>query len=350
MPSERTFDFHGLVGLRVQTDASFAADYFHAEYQPAAGSISSELPVVMLRWTESRLPRRPDANYRLKIHKGLARWYYRIRFEDETILIEAVGNRVAVPMVHHMLVHGCLRYLCSGRNALLLHAAALAHGSRSLVFAGSGGVGKTTVSSIVLDQGGADWEWHADDYVFLASPGDTYSYPSRAHLYADLLKQVPAVSSQLKVGQRAHLAVFGRVRQISSERIKWPLRVEPRLLWPKHKAAQRARMNALLLLERSEAREVKLEPILDSERLVDELMQVNFKEAQHTIELLDGFETPMDYLDEWKTHERTTLRRALQNAPAFRLMLPRSADLDRTLLVSRLQHLITVEDDSQITN
>jgi hypothetical protein len=347
---DRTFDFHGLVGLRVQTDASFVADYFRAEYGPAAGPISAELPTVVLRWTESGLPRRPGANYRLKIHKGLARWYYRIRFEDASIRIEGAGNQMAVPMVHHMLVHGCLRYLCSRRNALLLHAAALAQGDRSLVFAGPGGVGKTTVSSMVLDQGGPGWELHADDYVFLTATGATYSYPSRAHLYADLLKQVPDISGQLSARQRAHLTAFGLVRQISGERIKWPLRVESSLLWPDRKTAPYARMQALLLLERGEAKEINLEPIGDIEHLVDEIIQVNFKEARHTIELLEGFETPMDYLAEWKSRERMMLRRALQDAPAFRLQMPRTASLDRNKLASQLQHLVTVEDDSRIVD
>ncbi|MFQ5923030.1 MAG: hypothetical protein ACE5M4_09310 [Anaerolineales bacterium] len=347
---ERTFDFHGLVGLRVQTDDSFVADYFHAEYEPAAGPISAELPLVMLHWTESSLPRRPDVDYRLKIHKGLARWYYRIRFEPQAIRIEAAGNRTAVPMVHHMLVHGCLRYLCSGQNALLLHAAALVQGDRSLVFTGPGGVGKTTVSSIVLDQGGSNWELHADDYVFLTSSGNTYSYPSRAHMYSDLLERVPAASSQLSARQRAHLTLFGLVRQISGERIKWPLRVEPGVLWPNYETAPHARLQALLLLEPSEAQEVKLEPIGDLEHLVDRLMQVNFEEARHTIELIGGFEAPIDYLEQWKSLESKTLRRALQDKPAYHLLLPRTASLDRSKFVSELQQMVTVEDDSRVAN
>ena len=347
---DRTFDFHGLVGLRVQTDDSYAADYFQAEYGSASDPIPAALSAVELRWTESSLPRRPGAKYRLKIHKGLARWYYRIRFEAETILIEAVGNRTAVSMVHHMLVHGCLRYLCSRQDTLLLHAAALAQGDRSMVFAGSGGVGKTTVSSIVLDQGGPNWNLHADDYVFLTAAGDTYSYPSRAHLYSDLLKQVPAISGQLSSRQRAHLAVFGLVRRISGERIKWPLRVEPGTLWPDHMTAPRAGLQALLLLNRSDVKEVELEPIGDLEQLVDELIRVNFKEARHTIELMEGFDTPLDYLERWKAHELETLRRALQNAPALRLQMPRTAGLDRNGLVSKLQHLVNVEDDSKIVS
>ena len=350
MKFDQTFNFHGLVGLRVQTDASFAADYFQAEYGQANGPTSSELPTVTLYWSESSLPRRPDSSYRLKIHKGLARWYYRVRFKPEAILIEAAGNQAAVPMVHHMLVHGCLRFLCSGGRAMLLHAASLAQEDRSLVFAGSGGVGKTTVSSIVLEQGGSNWQLHADDYVFLSSTGDTYSYASRAHLYSDLLKGVPAVSGRLSRMQRAHLAVFGTVRRISGERIKWPLRVKPGQLWPNRKTAPRARMQALLLLERGEASEVNFEPILELDYLVDELMQVNFYEARHTIELIGGSDAPEDYLRKWKSRERKTLRHALEKTQAFRLLLPPTASLDREELETKLEHLVTQKDDRRVAD
>lgn len=348
MRFDRSYNFHGLVGLRVQTDVSFVADYFHAEYGPAAGAIPVDLPIVVLRWTESSLPRRPDPSYRLKVHKGLARWYYRLRFEPERILIEAAGNRMAVPMVHHMLVHGCLRYLCSAQDTLMLHAAALAQGGRSLVFAGSGGVGKTTVSSILLDQGGSGWELHADDYVFLSSAGDTYSYASRAHLYADFLQGVPSASNKLSARQRAHLSAFGAVRRISGERIKWPLRVEPSLLWPERVSAPHAKLQALLVLESSRAEQASLEPISDSETLVDRLIQVNFYEARHTIELIEGFHSDSEYLEQWQSREREALWRALEDAPAYRLSMPQTASIDRAKLVSILQQLVTVEHGSRI--
>ena len=345
---DRTYNFHGLVGLRVRTDSSFAADYFAAEYGPAAGAIAAELPSVVLRWMDSSLPRRPGPDYRLKIHKGLARWFYRIRLEPQEILIEAAGNRTAVPMVHHMLVHGCLRYLCSAQDAMMLHAAALAQGGRSLVIAGSGGVGKTTVSSILLDQGGPGWELHADDYVFLSSAADTHLYPSRAHLYADYLKAVPSVTNKLSARQRAHLNAFGTVRRVSGDRIKWPLRVEPEVLWPDRASTSHAQLKALLLLESSRAEEVNLEPISDSAALVDRLLQVNFYEARHTIELIEGFRSHPEYLEAWQSRERETLQRALDNAPAYRLSLPPTASIERTKLVSIFQQLVAVEHDSRI--
>jgi hypothetical protein len=345
---DRTHNFHDLVGLRVRTASSFAADYFGAEYGPAAGAIPEELPIVVLHWTDSRLPRRPGPNYRLKIHKGLARWYYRLHIEPERILIEATGNRMAVSMVHHMLVHGCLRYLCSAHDAMMLHASALSQGGRSLLFAGSGGVGKTTVSSILLDQGSPGWELHADDYVFVGSAGDTYAYPSRSHLYADYLKAVPSASKKLSARQRVHLNVFGTVRRVSGDRIKWPLRVEPGLLWPDRVSAPHAQLQALLLLESGRAEQINLEPISDSAALVDQLLQVNFYEARHTIELIEGYISPSGYTEQWQARERETLLQALEDIPAYRLSMPQTTSIDRARLVSILQQLVTVEHDSKI--
>lgn len=345
---DRSYNFHGLVGLRIQTESSFAAGYFNAEYGPAAGAIPEELPIVVLHWTDSSLPRPPGPDYRLKIHKGLARWYYRIRFEQERILIESAGNRMAVSMVHHMLVHGCLQYLCSAHDAMMLHAAALSQGGRSLLFAGSGGVGKTTVSSILLDQGDDGWELHADDYVFVGASGDTYSYPSRSHLYADYLKAVPSATNRLSARQQVHLNVFGALRWVSGDRIKWPLRVEPGLLWPKRVYAPHAQLQALLLLERGRAAEISLEPISDSAALVDQLLKVNSYEARHTIELIEDYFSPSGYPGQWQVRERETLRQVLEDAPAYRLSMPPTASIDRTMLVSTLQQLVSVEHGSKV--
>ena len=344
MRFDRSYNLHGLVGLRVQSDTSFVDDYFRAEYGPSAGAVSNQLPRVTIRLTESRLPRRPDASYKLKIHKGLSRWYYRVRFSPEMILIEATGNRMAIPMVHHMLVHGGLRYLCSERGVLLLHAAALAFDGRSLIFAGSGGAGKTTVSSIVLDQGTAVWELQADDYVFVSTAGATYSYPSRAHLYANFLKGVPSASSKLSSSQRAHLAVFGAVRRLSGERIKWPLRVAPSALWPDRRTANRAQLQTLLLLESSSTGDLAIEPVGESADLTDQLMQVNRYEARHTIDLIGGSQAPSDFPDRWQRRERSILDQALRGASAFRLTLPPVASIDRSELVDLMQQVVTVEN------
>jgi hypothetical protein len=230
----------------------------------------------------------------------------------------------------------------------MLHAAALAQDGHSLIFAGAGGVGKTTVSSILLDQGGPGWELHADDYVFLGSAGDTYSYPSCAHLYANFIKGVPSASNKLSARQRAHLSAFGAVRRISGERIKWPLRVETQVLWPERASAPRAKLQAMVLLESGRVEGVILEPISDSARLVDRLMQVNFFEARHTIELIEGFHSHPQYLEQWQSRERETLQRALEDAPAYRLSMPQTASIDRTKLVSILQQLVTVEHGSKI--
>ena len=190
-------------------------------------------------------------------------------------------------------------------------------------------MGKTTVSSILLDQGSPGWELHADDYVFLSSAGDTYSCPSRSHLYADYLKAVPSASKKLSARQRVHLNVFGTVRRVSGDRINWPLRVEPGLLWPERVSAPHAHLQALLLLESGRAEELNLEPISDSAALADPLLQMNFYEARHTIELIEGYFLPSGYTEQWQARERETLRQALEDVPAYRLSMPQIESIDR---------------------
>ena len=345
MAFSRSFAFHRFVQLQVHTDDRFAANYFEAEYRDASAPLDAEMPAVRLEWARSGLPRRPSAEHRLKIHKGLSRWYYRLAVGQRDIRIDAAGNRMALPMVHHMLVHGCLRYLCSQEGAVLLHASGLSRSGGSLILTGPGGAGKTTVSSIVLDQGDDAWQWHADDYVFLSPNGETYSYPSRAHIYQDLVRQLPELSSGLSVRQRAHLAFFGIARDWSQDRLKWPLRVEAGALWPERKVAPKATLRSLVLLDRTVDGDVQVEPISDRDQLTETLIDINFREAKHTTELMQTFGLTETDIEQWRSREREIVSKSLQFVQAYRLSLPRTTKLDRAQLESQLQALVTVENE-----
>ena len=87
--------------------------------------------------------------YTFHQHKLLARWGYRMQVSPERIELDVIGNRLSVPMVHHMLLHPSLRYLSARQGVLLLHAGAVSHLGKSLIFTGYGGAGKTTTTALV---------------------------------------------------------------------------------------------------------------------------------------------------------------------------------------------------------
>ncbi|MFQ5943722.1 MAG: hypothetical protein ACE5JF_09230 [Anaerolineales bacterium] len=330
MKISRSFDMHGLAGFRLFTDDRQTADYFSAEYAFARDQLAGDVPIVELRWRISGLPRSPGPGYRLQIHKAAARWHYRIELLETGVLIEGVGNRAATPMVHHMLLHPALRWLASQRKILMLHAASVARSGNSLLISGAGGAGKTTTSSALLARGDSEWRLQGDDYVFIGTDGMSFAYGTRSHLYLDLVLRFPELSKRLTWIEQRRLRANWILRRLSGDRIKLPVRVEFSRIWPNRNLAISAQPAAMLLLRASKSIRPQLVRASDYEAVIDELLDINFYEARHFINLVGE---PGNWLEVWMARERSMITELVQRVPAFELHLPRgSVDLEPALL------------------
>ncbi|RMF43374.1 MAG: hypothetical protein D6755_10390, partial [Anaerolineae bacterium] len=318
--------FHDVVGVRVESNSSDVQRFFTAEYARHVDDVLPEaLPQVRLRFTLAAAFSVP-AGYTLHVHKGLARWGYRIQMDERMVTIDVHGNRMAIPMVHHMLVHPSLRYLAARQGVLMLHAGAVTHDGRSLILTGHGGAGKTTTTSLLLDEGGPRWGLHADDYVFLRPEGESLAYLTRAHLYRSLLRWVPQIKATLSPWERVRLECFGRIRAWSKENIKWPVRLDLGRLWPGHPVDMQAQVGALVVLERAAISTPQVLPISPGDFPLDALLQMNFYEARHFLTLMRKGNVLPDvdsWLDAWRARERALLYRISQRVPVYRLRLPK---------------------------
>jgi hypothetical protein len=311
------YDFHGLVGLHVTADDSRVRAYFADEYGFHSGDPPNGVRCVRLSWTKGRDGLRPHQ------HRVLARWRSRVELDGKEARIEAHGNRLAIPMVHHMLVHPSLRYLVSEEGGLLLHAASAVRGGRSLVLTGAGGAGKTTISALLLGSGDAEWQLHGDDYVFLTQDGRTRAYITRAHLYRSLTEWLPEVRRRLTPAERRRLEILGRIREWSDERIKWPVRVPLGRLWPGRAVAAEAQPAAVVILRRGRSDTPRLQPVGAASSVVRDLIDINFGEARHFVRLVwgtDGWERPE--VTGWKEREQGLLARWSEGVPFYWLELP----------------------------
>jgi hypothetical protein len=347
----QVFQFHDIATVEAWSDAPFARAFFEAEYgYHRVDGAQTGLPRAFL---DFRLDSTPPAGFTRHTHKVLARWGYRLTVNPGDVDIRVYGNRTAVSMVHHMLVHPSLRWLAAGGGTLLLHAGAVAKNGKSLIFTGKGGAGKTTTTSLVLASAGGrphgsplqttEWQLHADDYVFLRAGPKSLAYVTRSHLYRDLLKWVPEVGARLTPWERMRLEFFGALRKYSGERIKWPVRLGPQRLWPNKSIADSATPAAILLLERADVSAPQLISANDLPGTTNDLLEMNFGEARHFLSLLKkAGQLDEAWLAAWQETERNLLAKMLTEIPAYRMVLPfaQSAQAVKTTLVPILEKLV----------
>jgi hypothetical protein len=310
------FSFHDSLALRIESDQPEVRDYYRSEYSHHVGEPPDGIPLVRLEWTSRTEGLQPEQ------HKVLARWRSRLRFGEDEVAIEASGNRFSIPMVHHMMVHPSLRLLASQRGELLLHAASVARGGRSLILAGAGGAGKTTSSALLLSSGGESWEIHGDDYVFLGAGRRTHAYITRSHLYRSLLAWAPEVGSRLTRGERLRLELWGRVRAWSGDRIKWPVRLSVDRLWPRRGICREAEAAAIVLLRRGETIQPGLAPATRGPSIFERLIEMNFAEARHFIRIAWKGDEAAPEVRRWREREREAVERLSEGVPFYWLDLP----------------------------
>ncbi len=322
-------NFHNIIAARIHTDHPDVRGFFDSEYKyHLADALSEDLPTVKLSFQlRNQLGSLPP-KYTSHSHKIVARWGYNLKINPDKVWIDVIGNRMAIPMVHHMLLHQSIRFLAAFQDVAMLHAGAIARDGYSLIFTGKGGVGKTTTTSLVLAQGGKEWSLHADDYVFLAPGPKSLAYLTRCHLYRNLLGWVPEVSERLTPSERIKLEVFGRIRTWSRDGIKWSVRLPVDRLWPNNAPMISAIPSAFVILERDDVEEPILSPIIEKEAPVHDLIEMNFSEAKHFLHLIQKNKAIQNYEawhSTWVAQERKLLKSQLSNTPVYKLRLPSQA-------------------------
>ena len=116
----QVFQFHDIAAVEIWSDAPFARAFFDAEYgyhrmdRPQDGLPHAFLDFRLVPRFFAGLDFAPPEGFTYHVHKLLARWGYRLTIRPGDIDIRVYGNRTAVSMVHHMLVHPSLRWLAAG--------------------------------------------------------------------------------------------------------------------------------------------------------------------------------------------------------------------------------------------
>ncbi len=344
------FNYHNLVGEKITTDDPRARRFFAEECKShrVEGGLpqgqSLNLPQVELSFhplSGMRTRRAPEGGYVRASHKMLARWAYQVGVQPDKVAIQAYGNPLSVSLIHHMLVHHSLRYLVSYRDTLMLHAGAVVYRGRSLILTGHGGVGKTTLTSLLLSRGGPEWTVHADDYVFLTAGGESLAYLTRAHVYRSLLGAVPQIKQVLTPAERLRLEAYWRLRTLAG--IKLPVRVPLSRLWPGRPVTMRAVPAGLVVLERGEVSQPVLRQLPPEQAPIDDLLAMNFGEARHYLDLVGKCLPAAQWQSlaaDWRQREKAVLQQVVQRIPVYSLTIPQQVgQMDNAALFDSLASL-----------
>lgn len=348
MPSQLPvvcIDFHNIVAAAIHTDDREAHEHFCAEYDHhLVEAIPDDVPTVEFHFNKHPLATQSQA-FTHHSHKGIARWSYHLEMTRDSIKIVATGNRLSIPMIHHMLLHHSLRYLAAQKGVILLHAGAIVNAGRSLILTGKGGAGKTTTTSLVLAEGAGEWDYHADDYVFITPEPASLAYLTRSHLYRTLLDWVPEIDQRLTRREKIRLDLFGNLRSLSKENVKWPVRMSLKRMWPDLEPVMKASPAGLLVLKRGDLEEPTLERLSSPGDMLEDLISMNFTEARHFLQLIQKNQSVPEFqtwLAEWRSREKALLERLLTLIPAYTLQLPTKlspSKFQRTTLVNQLTQI-----------
>lgn len=331
MLKQLLINFHDLIGLEISSEREGFLSYFAKEYEHyISHELAEDKPRVKLHIETRGFTFDDDGEFTDHIHKVLARWKYRIKFQPGLIDITAATNFFGLSMIHHMLVHPAIRVLCAKQDVLMLHAGAVCLNDESILVTGSGGTGKTTTTSLLLSQPGADYALHADDYVFITR-SNSLSYMTRSHLYHDIVNWVPEISSRLTLKERVKLWVFGLLRKWTAEGIKWPTRISANRLWPTRTLCNRGKIKGLIYLSKGKAiNQPTLVQVEETDQIRNAILDMNFSEAEHFVNLLEKDKFVSDitkWLEEWRRLEHNLLNRFLEDVPLYQLKFPRRTDL-----------------------
>jgi hypothetical protein len=316
------FNFHQLIHLEIWSDDERVRRFYISEY--GHHMVQNKQPhqaMVKLYLNSDRHPV-TEKSFRHR-HKWLAHWRHEISFKQDHIEILASGNAFAIPMIHHMLVHPGLRYLSAQLGVLMLHASAVVHNGKSIVFASKPGIGKTTINAILLSDKQTFWQPHADDYVFLTPQPQSLSYVTRHHLYQPIIKWVPEIAATLSAWQKLKIKGFSLLRRLSHNTLKWPLRMETAHAWPHLETCDQAVASGLVLLHNSQEKEAAFQPLQNSDVVLENLFTLNFSEVQHFIRfVIESHPHFVPRIGEWQKQEKTLLKSILHTIPLFDLQLP----------------------------
>ncbi len=314
------FNFHDMVGICIRTGCMNALIFFKSQYKIyTVDSPPDHLPCVYLNFNRFRMPSYRSKGYTRHTHKFFASFDYKIRFTDRHI------HRISIPIVHHLLLHSCLRYLVSTCHGTMLHASAVFKEGRSILFTGPSGHGKTTSAAMIVSRSRNNWQFYSDDYVVCVSDSQSLSYDTPLHFYQNLIRCLPELGQRLTIWELLKIHLFGCIRQLTRQKIKWPVRVDSDRLWRTGTQDKKSTPVALMLMFPSATGQFKASFVKPDARMIKKLSDMNFHEVKEFLFLVQKSKIISDFntwKNDWHNRETKNLTHMIKGIKIYRIECP----------------------------
>jgi hypothetical protein len=117
-------------------------------------------------------------------------------------------------------------------------------------------------------------------------------------------------------------------------------------MWPDLAPVMKATPAGILVLKRSDIEEPSLTKLSPDEDLLEDLLDMNFREAKHFLQLVQKNRAVQDFqawLSEWMSREKALLETILPLIPTYTLKLPSKispSKFQRATLVKQLAQIV----------
>jgi len=227
---------------------------------------------------------------------------------------------VYMPWVQMMLLQ---------KGASFCHSSAIVRDGKGILFPAWGGVGKTGIMSLYLDQG---WQFLSDDFCILDRQGGMYLHPMPMHVYKFHEIQCESLAQRMLAGvtpQERFLWKLCSGWKKPDKLVRW---VSPEKVFGEDKLARQAQLSMIVQLQRcGDCRQIEIHPCPEEEAarsltniLLDEINNI-VEVSMFTHSCMESDLVP-NLSDLYQTI-RDTYHSAFAGKPCYRVSIPYAAKM-----------------------
>lgn len=323
------FNIHDLLKFKIEGTDKRILKHFSRDYSyfRTNEEIESELDIIVSDFTSTN-----DNCYIINqkyyvkdnyifcndSHK-IVKWSFCIKDIENKPTVYFKGGLFSEIFLRDFIIEPLIGFKLAQKGYSLVHASGVALDNKGFVFPACKGVGKTSTMLNLIGDGGI---YLSNEPIIISNDGMVYSFPSYIHFYHYNLKGNPQFSEKLKIEDKIELELKHLVYLLSLKYGSFSLNIDSKKLFKE--IGDKYPLQSLILLTKTNRKEVKILENIDKKELVERLITINKFEMQYFSDYLMAYSyiypenTVTSY---WQTLENNLVS-ALSKTPCHEVVIP----------------------------